>query len=475
MAITCNLNEKEFDYIYGMTKTFIQNKIDNDQVFDISSYLDYLYERIKRAASKSPNPTERAATLLSQTPAIIEAVINRNFNKPEFDKYFMDLAKLAQLKRKFSQKDIEIANAIEYFEGANKVDVRNNKQYLKNTKKGILLKKEGKFDKDASPRLVSRTVMSGTLPAFKSVKRGNIRVEEPDIERIIINRNFETILTKLNLTNSDLSQFTYQGVPVRLTAVNLNDFTRLDDDVTRANLKKLDSTSQQEIATSRTLQRQGKTRPDVTQVNNRAIMILTDVDGNALSFDNEANIVDAADADGKFVFQFMRDIKKDKNGNFEIKDIYGIEDRIATPEVIAMERLSVDKSKTADEHLLDVLSEMEQYFDIRNRALKEPVALDLVGMTPGVSANLKTKDIKLSTLLDNKVVTRANVKAIEPLDTKFEGFESGTTIVKIAGNFYMLDRNRMSNDVADQIAGVLFNSNVSSNGCKDHNQCSSFF
>ena len=109
MAITCNLNEKEFDYIYGMTKTFIQNKIDNDQVFDISSYLDYLYERIKRAASKSPNPTERAATLLSQTPAIIEAVINRNFNKPEFDKYFMDLAKLAQLKRKFSQKDIEIA------------------------------------------------------------------------------------------------------------------------------------------------------------------------------------------------------------------------------------------------------------------------------------------------------------------------------------------------------------------------------
>lgn len=460
MAITCNLNEKEFDYIYGMTKTFIQNKIDNDQVFDISSYLDYLYERIKRAASKSPNPTERAATLLSQTPAIIEAVINRNFNKPEFDKYFMDLAKLAQLKRKFSQKDIEIANAIEYFEGANKVDVRNNKQYLKNTKKGILLKKEGKFDKDASPRLVSRTVMSGTLPAFKSVRRGKIRVEEPDIERIIINRNFETILNKLNLTNSDLSQFTYQGVPVRLTAVNLNDFTRLDDDVTRANLKKLDSTSQQEIATSRTLQRQGKTRSDVTQVNNRAIMILTDVDGNALSFDNEANIVDAADADGKFVFQFMRDIKKDKNGNFEIKDIYGIEDRIATPEVIATERLSVDKSKTADEHLLDVLSEMEQYFDIRNRALKEPVTLDLVGMTPGVSANLKTKDIKLSTLLDNKVVTRANVKAIEPLDTKFEGFESGTTIVKIAGNFYMLDRNRMSNDVADQIAGVLFNSNV---------------
>jgi predicted NAD-dependent protein-ADP-ribosyltransferase YbiA (DUF1768 family) len=460
MAITCNLNEKEFDYIYGMTKTFIQNKIDNDQVFDISSYLDYLYERIKRAASKSPNPTERAATLLSQSPAIIEAVINRNFNKPEFDKYFMDLAKLAQLKRKFSQKDIEIANAIEYFEGANKVDVRNNKQYLKNTRNGILLKKEGKFDKSASPRLVSRTVMSGTLPAFKSVRRGKIRVEEPDIERIIINRNFETILNKLNLTNSDLSQFSYQGVPVRLTAVNLNDFTRLDDAVTRANLKKLDSTSQQEIATSRTLERQGKTRSDVTQVNNRAIMVLTDVDGNALSFDNEANIVDAADADGKFVFQFMRDIKKDKNGNFEIKDIYGIEDRIATPEVIATERLSVDTSKTADEHLLDVLSEMEQYFDIRNRALKEPVALDLVGMTPGVSANLKTKDIKLSTLLDNKVVTKANVKAIEPLDTKFEGFESGTTIVKIAGNFYMLDRNRMSNDVADQIAGVLFNGNV---------------
>ena len=49
MAIKCSITEGEFDFVYGMTKSFIQNKIDNNQVFDISSYMDYLYERVKKA------------------------------------------------------------------------------------------------------------------------------------------------------------------------------------------------------------------------------------------------------------------------------------------------------------------------------------------------------------------------------------------------------------------------------------------
>ena len=467
MAINCSITEKEFEFVYGMTKSFIQNKIDNNQVFDISSYMDYLYERVKKATSKLPDSKKRTAQLLAESPKIIEAVYYRNFNQPNLDKFFIDFEKIGLLKRKFSQKDIELANVTEYFEKANKVDVRNNKRSLENTKNATKLTLNPTFDKNASPRLVSRTVLSGTLPAFKSVKRGKLRVEEPDIERIIINRNFESIINQLNVNGSDLNQFVYQGVSIRLTALNLGDFTGIRNPETAANLRKLDGTTQQEIATSRTLGRRGIQRADVTQVDKRAIMLVTDLDGNPLSFDNEGNIVESSNESGKYVFQFMRDIKKLEDGSFEVKDIFGSEDRIATPTEIAEDRRAVDKSKTPNQHLEDVLNELEFYKEVRDKALTEPVALDLVGMTPGLSASLKTKDIKLSDLREKKVATNSNISKIITLDKKFQNFGRGSTIIKIQGEYYLVDRNRMPNEVASQIKDVLFKEDISLDVKKD--------
>ena len=467
MAIKCSITEGEFDFVYGMTKSFIQNKIDNNQVFDISSYMDYLYERIKRATSKLPDSKTRTAQILAEAPKIIEAVYFRNFNQPNLDKFFIDFEKIGLLKRKFSQKDIELANVTEYFEKANKVDVRNNKRSLENTKGATKLTLNPTFDKNASPRLVSRTVLSGTLPAFRSVKRGELRIEEPDIERIIINRNFESIITKLNIVGSALNQFEYNGVPVRLTAVNLSDFTLPRNPETAANFKKLDSTTQQEILTSRTLMQRGIQRSDVTQVNKRAIMLMTDLDGNPLSFDNEGNILDPSDENGKYVFQFMRDIKKLEDGSFQVRDIFGSEDRIATPTTIADERRAIDKSKTPTQHLEDVIAELELYKKVRDKALTEPVALDLVGMTPGLSASLKTKDIKLSDLREKKVATSSNISKIITLDKKFQNFGRGSTIIKIQGEYYLVDRNRMPNEIASQIKDVLFKEDINLEVKKD--------
>ena len=467
MAIKCSITEGEFDFVYGMTKSFIQNKIDNNQVFDISSYMDYLYERVKRATSKLPDSKTRTAQILAEAPKIIETVYYRNFNQSNLDKFFIDFEKIGLLKRKFSQKDIELANVTEYFEKANKVDVRNNKRSLENTKGATKLTLNPTFDKSASPRLVSRTVLSGTLPAFKSVKRGKLRVEEPDIERIIINRNFESIINQLNVNGSDLNQFVYQGVSIRLTALNLGDFTGIRNPETAANLKKLDGTTQQEIATSRTLGRRGIQRADVTQVDKRAIMLITDLDGNPLSFDNEGNIVESSNESGKYVFQFMRDIKKLEDGSFQVRDVFGSEDRIATPTEIAEDRRAIDKSKTPNQHLEDVLNELEFYKEVRDKALTEPVALDLVGMTPGLSASLKTKDIKLSDLREKKVATNSNISKIITLDKKFQNFGSGSTIIKIQGEYYLVDRNRMPNEVASQIKDVLFKEDISLDVKKD--------
>ena len=467
MAIKCSITEGEFDFVYGMTKSFIQNKIDNNQVFDISSYMDYLYERVKKATGKLPDSKTRTAQILAEAPKIIEAVYYRNFNQPNLDKFFIDFEKIGLLKRKFSQKDIELANVTEYFEKANKVDVRNNKKSLENTKGATKLTLNPTFDKSASPRLVSRTVLSGTLPAFRSVKRGKLRVEEPDIERIIINRNFESIINQLNVFGSALNQFEYKGVPVRLTAVNLSDFTLPRNPETAANFKKLDGTTQQEILTSRTLMQRGLTRSSVTQVNKRAIMLMTDLEGNPLSFDNDGNILDSSDENGKYVFQFMRDIKKLEDGSFQIRDIFGSEDRIATPTTIAEDRRAVDKSKTPNQHLEDVLVELELYKNVRDKALTEPVALDLVGMTPGLSASLKTKDIKLSDLREKKVATDNNISKIITLKKKFQNFGTGATLIKIQGEYYLVDRNRMPNEIASQIKDVLFKEDIDLDVKKD--------
>ena len=161
-----------------------------------------------------PDSKTRTAQLLAESPKIIEAVYLRNFNQPQFDKFFMDYEKLGVLKAKFAQKDIELSNVTDYFEKVNKVDVRNNKQSLKNTKGAIKLRDDKTFRKDDSPRLVSRTVLSGTLPAFKTTTRDKKPVEVPDVELIDSDLTFNTDEETANvaLTSTAGSQISGPGV-----------------------------------------------------------------------------------------------------------------------------------------------------------------------------------------------------------------------------------------------------------------------
>ena len=450
MAIKCALTEPQVDFVYKLTKSAIEEKLNTEQPFDISSYMNYLYERVKKS-----NGSERAAQFLAEAPKVMEKVIQTNFTNNLEN--FVDIGKITELKLKFSQEDAAIDNVISYFEGANKVDVEQNKLALKNSKDSTPLDNNPKFD--GTVRLLADTVLSGTLPAFKTVTRGEQKFDEPDVERIIINRNLESIINSVDLQDGVLKDFTYQDRVIKLKAVNLFEFTRINLDSGMSNMSKLDSTTRREIARSITLKRRGQSKPGVTQVSDMAIILVTDENGNPLSFDSAGNIVEDTDSEGKFVFQFMRNIKKTKGG-YSIKDIYGLEERLETPSKIASIRAKANASKSQEEHLKDVMSELDFYYKVKSNALVKDVMLDFVGMTPGVNASLKSKDYNLAALLENKVIGLKNLRQLKFLKRKELGFRKGTTLIPINGQLYYLDRNRLPENIAGQIVDVMLNPSI---------------
>ena len=63
MAIKCALTEPQVEFVYKLTKSAIEKKLNTDKPFDISSYMNYLYERVKKS-----NGSERAAQFLAEAP-----------------------------------------------------------------------------------------------------------------------------------------------------------------------------------------------------------------------------------------------------------------------------------------------------------------------------------------------------------------------------------------------------------------------
>ena len=74
--------------------------------------------------------------------------------------------------------------------------------------------------------------------------------------------------------------------------------------------------------------------PNVTPAKDIVVLVISDEFGNTLYFDEEGSIT-TKEKGGLPVYQFLRDVRKDdKTGKLRVTDIYGIEDRILSPEEI---------------------------------------------------------------------------------------------------------------------------------------------
>lgn len=407
----CTINEDQFIFAYGQTKKAIDQALENNDSFDAIKYLKYFYNDVVDSylsqGKVRKEGAERAAEWIAELPSIIDQVIMRNYNTGNQVSKIKGFYEIQELRVKFNRDGVSLAEISKYVEGlyTTNPETQNNSQ--NNTQGSITLK--GQYD-DGTPRLLSRTILSTTLPIFKPKKSDDQIVEEVDEERSTINKILSAIMVVANTADTSTQFFKYQGNVLMLKAVNADTFTNPDTAEGKKNLGKLDTLTQQDFATSRRLVKEGKAKESVTQLNERVLLVVTDENGNAISFDKNANVT--AKPDGKYAFQFLRDVKK-VNGKFQIKDLYGIADTVSITNVIKA-RTELDKTKTQSQHQKDVEKELQFYLDVKNKALEgEDVMLDILGITEGVDSRLNRQTKTIKELIEMGKIDEGNLTSID--------------------------------------------------------------
>ena len=447
--IKCALTKPELEYVYGLTKKSIQAKLDAGNPFNVDNYMKYLYERIQKVSNQ-----DRAAQFLAFTPAIVESVVLNNFTESldQIEGY----DKISVLKAKWANPDTVIKNVVNALEQT-KTNLRIAR-IINQQQEDVTLddNSTSKFNNAIVPRYRAINVLSTTLPAFKP---GTTKFEKeiPDNERRNINNTISAISSNISLEDTVLKYPNYQGVNIRLKAVNLGQFVN----GTYA-ASKLDSTTQKEIARSLDIQNpltKGKAKSGVDQVQDRVIVLITDEKGAPLSFDENKNIVTEASPNSTFAYQMMRSIRKNGN-NYSIRDIYNLEDKVLSSSEIA-NILSEESEMSYNEALTQTNLEFKKYYALKNKALDEDVFLDFIGTTEGISIEKNKKEAEVSDLIQNDIISDKDLESIRTLVVSEGNIKKGHGAIDIKGEVYAIDRPRMSNNLATQIEGVLFSKDIS--------------
>ena len=214
--IKCALTKPELEYVYGLTKKSIQAKLDAGNPFNVDNYMKYLYERIQKVSNQ-----DRAAQFLAFTPAIVESVVLNNFTESldQIEGY----DKISVLKAKWANPDTVIKNVVNALEQT-KTNLRIAR-IINQQQEDVTLddNSTSKFNNAIVPRYRAINVLSTTLPAFKP---GTTKFEKeiPDNERRNINNTISAISSNISLEDTVLKYPNYQGVNIRLKAVNLGQF-----------------------------------------------------------------------------------------------------------------------------------------------------------------------------------------------------------------------------------------------------------
>tara|TARA_R110001592_G_scaffold76455_1_gene230712 strand:- start:4988 stop:16087 length:11100 start_codon:yes stop_codon:yes gene_type:complete len=445
--ITCALSSKQIEFLYSLTKQSINEKLKIDKPFIVDDYMNYLYKRISNTAGK-----EQASQFLAFTPTIIEQVVLNNFteNLDQIEGY----DKISTLKAKWSNPNTVLKNVYNTLE-QNKTNLALARK-LRQEAEGVVPNDDSsKFDYNTVPRYKAINVLSTTLPAFKPGTK-EFEKETADKERKNINDIISAISNNAALEDTVLNYPQYQGINIRLKATNLSGFVNGTFDP-----KKLDSTTQKEIARSLDIQNpntQGAPQAGVDQIQDRVIVLITDEQGNPLSFDSNGDVVSSESPNGKYAFQLMRSIRKSGN-TYSIRDIYNKKEQVLNASEIAKIR-SEETGMSFEKSLDQVNLEFKEYYNLKNAALKEDITLDLIGVTEGVDISKTTKQTSVSTLIANDIIDDTVLNNIRTLTVSEGKISKGKSVIDVDGTSYQIDRARMPEDLAKQIQTVLFSTDI---------------
>ena len=454
--ITCSINNIEIvKALYADVSGALKKAQDSKKDFDHMDYMKKLFKDL----SKQSSP-EVAAKYLQSIPKIIIDAQNNYF-----EDLSVNLNALSKLNLKFKNLETGVTNVIK--ELGDTSNLNEKKDNLQNKKNNSINLNQNPVAPKPVVRLPQRfrtlTPFGGTLQSYikidPNLKEQSITPESINQELLYMVRTFDKIKEIQNTTDT-LNGVVYDGVKLHFKSITLSAYDKPE------NQKYLDADTKALIAKSASIIDQGTAPKDVVQITELPILLLSDIDGNVLYFDNNGNIT--TEDSGKPVYQFMRTVRKEGN-TFSVTNRYNTEDLLITPEDFADATYDEAIDGPKDKYLASVKEmmqkEMSDLYDIQQRVISgQEMILPITGISNGIPANLSATKITLSNLL-NLPTLNANptgvIKTIRTIPIAQDGFNTGSAFIQLNGNKFFIERPLIPQDLAVEIADVLTNPNIS--------------
>ena len=453
--ISCAISSDQIKKLYKHAYKSMKLKLNAEKptAFDANEYMQNLFDEISKRED-----AETAAKFIQQVPRFINMLATTKFaSKIGSVKGLTDV--VIPAIQEFSSENA-LPGIIERFTKAKEntaKDIKDAAEQNKITENAVVLTEEPVSEKIAEPqRYKSFSVFSGTLNEFKKLKpgeKGVLTVEELDENRVELGDIISALSLEYSMQDSLTTPFTYQGKLIKVKATNLDEFVK-------RNPSAIDKATMDEVKTSRTLVKRGIAQEEVTQANERVLLVITDENGENIYFDKAGNIT--TKSEGRLVYQLMRDIRKTEDG-YRVTDIYGREDQIAPVETVAKETYNEETDGKYEDYL-DQLNkqreaDLKQLFALKNKAVSEDVLLDFAGMSTGLPQSISGSRIPLSEL-PNFPEIKPNDIVIKTLTKTRNGIPKGRAIITLNGNDFLVERSQITEEIIQQLMDVLLSPTI---------------
>jgi hypothetical protein len=439
MKIVCALSPKQVENLYKDIYKNMLNALEANEAFNANDYMKKLFTQI---AEKKDVAT--AMKFLQQVPSIMRAV----GVKTQFDDLDISLDALKPLATNFKNEKDGFKNVLEYFKpemsDKDKLELLVANQFISSLPTEIEDPKEIKDPFRFRPFGWLSTTFQQLIQLNPNNKL-KLLSEKPDANKNRIYNTIEKIQSKINAEEAVVTDGTLvvDGKVLKLTPVRLLDLY----DTNQADI---DNTTAQDVVRTKSI----TNRPEGVETQNRIALVLSDEEGNYYYFTEEGDFTTKEEG-GKIVYQFLRNVNKNSDGEYDALNQYGYGNQIQTPEMVAEKlEITVEEAKKLQQEELKQLYEVKQAV-INNQKIKP---LNVVELSAGVPESLAQKKISLKNLRSLPFVNNATFKTITPVKEKGSDVSAE---IELNGKIYPVDKPDLSEILIQKITSVLTNPKLS--------------
>jgi len=463
MKVHCSLSEAQVENLYKVVYKEMLTALTEGRPFEkneVDTFMKGLFEKIQ--AQRNDNV---ASTFLQIVPTLMnEAIDQVELENLKFDANFN-----RELILKFRNPENGLLETLKYFKPTATV---KDLEVAMDIEKNILNNPVGTSDEEIDDiindpfRWQALTAFSSTMQELEPRnpnEKDKLGKEVKDLNKIRIYRTIRQIRDE-GKKETALSELVYQGrvltlVPEMLGSLNAKSL--------------LDKTTVDLLIKGNSIPEATTREKGITPIKTVIALVVSDEWGKPLFFDAQGNIT-SQEQGGQIVYQFLRDVRTEKNSDrLRVTDIYGIEDRILSPEDIIERQASkmqmgidsykkwlVKQGTTYEKVLASVDQQQQEQFQELKKLTDEVRAgdkkrLSISGVSAGIHDIFFYEDsVTLDKLIKEYKLPKNN------LNIQIDA-ETSQAIIYAGEQYYAIDRANLKEEYIKQIAAVLVNPNIS--------------